>query len=184
MATRLPEPIFSSPIRVRFAPSPTGHLHVGGARTALYNWLFARKNNGTFIVRVEDTDLARSTKESEHGILRDLKWLGMDWDEGPGKEGEVGPYRQSERKEIYQDYAKRLLDSGHAYYCFTTDEERKEFKEKEGAEHGEGESPIYDNRWRNADKEEVRAHLHPLRIYFSYLITQHNTVGGDSSGER
>ena len=152
---RKPEPIFTSPIRVRFAPSPTGNLHVGGARTAMFNWLFARKNNGTFIVRVEDTDLARSTKESEAAILRDLQWMGIDWDEGPGIGGDYGPYRQSERKSIYQEYAHRLVESGHAYHCFSTVEERA--RSKQALENGSttGEAPLFDNKWRNADKAEV-----------------------------
>ena len=89
-----------SPVRVRFAPSPTGQLHLGGARTALFNWLLAKKTNGQFLIRVEDTDEARSTRESEESILNDIKWLNMDWDEGPNIEGPFGPYRQSERKDI------------------------------------------------------------------------------------
>jgi glutamyl-tRNA synthetase len=107
-------------MRVRFAPSPTGHLHVGNARTALFNWLLARGSNGTFILRIEDTDVERSTRESEAAILRDLRWLGLDWDEGPDVGGSRGPYRQSERLHLYQSYAKELLAAGHAYYCFCT----------------------------------------------------------------
>jgi nondiscriminating glutamyl-tRNA synthetase len=105
-------------MRVRFAPSPTGHLHVGNARTALFNWLLARGDAGVFILRIEDTDVERSTLESEAGILRDLRWLGLDWDEGPDVGGANGPYRQSERLHLYQSYAKELLASGSAYYCF------------------------------------------------------------------
>jgi nondiscriminating glutamyl-tRNA synthetase len=105
-------------MRVRFAPSPTGHLHVGNARTALFNWLLARGHGGTFILRVEDTDVGRSTRESEVAILRDLRWLGLDWDEGPDIGGLRGPYRQSERLHLYQSYAKELLASNAAYYCF------------------------------------------------------------------
>ena len=97
------------PVRVRFAPSPTGHLHLGNARTALFNWLFARHEGGTFVLRIEDTDTARSTDESERMIFDDLKWLGLDWDEGPGAGGEFGPYRQSERAQIYREHAERLL---------------------------------------------------------------------------
>ncbi|MGC8902776.1 MAG: glutamate--tRNA ligase [Fervidobacterium sp.] len=104
-------------IRVRFAPSPTGYLHVGGARTALFNWLFARKNNGKFILRIEDTDTERSTRESEEMIMNDLKWLGLYWDEGPDIGGEYGPYRQSERLEIYRKYAYELVEKGHAYFA-------------------------------------------------------------------
>src|SRR5437868_13037877 len=105
-------------MRVRFAPSPTGHLHVGNARTALFNWLLARGSSGTFILRIEDTDAERSTRESETAILRDLRWLGLDWDEGPDSGGAHGPYRQSERLHLYQSYATELLASGAAYYCF------------------------------------------------------------------
>lgn len=110
-------------IRVRFAPSPTGTLHIGGARTALFNWLFARSRQGSFILRLEDTDLGRSTAESAQGIVEGLKWLGLDWDEGPDIGGPFGPYRQSERLPVYQQYLQHLLDSGHAYYCFCTAEE-------------------------------------------------------------
>ena len=105
-------------MRVRFAPSPTGHLHVGNARTALFNWLLARGAEGRFILRIEDTDIERSTRESETAILNDLRWLGLDWDEGPDIGGPHGPYRQSERLHVYQSYAKELLAEGHAYYCF------------------------------------------------------------------
>ena len=105
-------------MRVRFAPSPTGQLHVGNARTALFNWLLARGQGGSFLLRVEDTDVERSTRESEESMLRDLRWLGLDWDEGPDVGGAGGPYRQSERLHLYQSYAKELLASDHAYYCF------------------------------------------------------------------
>jgi nondiscriminating glutamyl-tRNA synthetase len=105
-------------MRVRFAPSPTGHLHVGNARTALFNWLLARGSGATFILRIEDTDAERSTRDSESAIIRDLRWLGLDWDEGPDIGGPRGPYRQSERLHLYQSYAKELLAGGHAYYCF------------------------------------------------------------------
>ena len=97
----------SNKVRVRFAPSPTGHLHVGGARTALFNWLFARGHDGTFVLRIEDTDRARSTDESERAVLEDLKWLGLTWDEGPGADDSHGPYRQSERLDIYAEHADR-----------------------------------------------------------------------------
>ena len=107
-------------MRVRFAPSPTGQLHVGNARTALFNWLLARGSGGTFILRIEDTDAERSTRESEAAILRDLRWLGLEWDEGPDVGGSRGPYRQSERLHLYQSYAQELLSGGHAYYCFCT----------------------------------------------------------------
>jgi nondiscriminating glutamyl-tRNA synthetase len=116
-------------MRVRFAPSPTGHLHVGNARTALFNWLLARGHGGTFILRVEDTDLERSTAASEQLILEDLRWMGLQWDEGVEAGGHAGPYRQSERFGIYREHADRLIAAGHAYYCFcsaeTLDAERK-----------------------------------------------------------
>jgi glutamyl-tRNA synthetase/nondiscriminating glutamyl-tRNA synthetase len=105
-------------MRVRFAPSPTGHLHVGNARTALFNWLLARGSRGTFVLRIEDTDVERSTRESEATILQDLRWLGLDWDEGPDAGGPCGPYRQSERLHLYESYAQELLNAGAAYYCF------------------------------------------------------------------
>ena len=108
----------SAPVRVRFAPSPTGQLHVGNARTALFNWLLARGSGGTFILRIEDTDPERSTRDSEAAILRDLRWLGLDWDEGPDGGGTRGPYRQSERLHLYQSYAKELVGADAAYYCF------------------------------------------------------------------
>ena len=109
-------------MRVRFAPSPTGHLHVGNARTALFNWLAARHAGGTFILRIEDTDTERSTHESEMAILEDLRWMGLTWDEGVDAGGAHGPYRQSERLDIYADYARQLLATGHAYYCFCSAE--------------------------------------------------------------
>ena len=110
-------------LRVRFAPSPTGHLHVGNARTALFNWLLARGSGGTFILRIEDTDVERSTRASESAIHDDLRWLGLSWDEGPDVGGPHGPYRQSERLAIYAEHAQRLLARGAAYYCFCTPEE-------------------------------------------------------------
>ena len=110
-------------MRVRFAPSPTGHLHIGNVRTALFNWLLARGNSGAFILRIEDTDAERSTIESETAILEDLRWLGLDWDEGPEVGGPVGPYRQSERLGKYQSRARVLIEQGHAYYCFCTPEQ-------------------------------------------------------------
>lgn len=107
-------------VRVRFAPSPTGYLHIGSARTALFNVLFARANNGTFILRIEDTDRNRYVEESMEDIKESLSWLGLMWDEGPGVGGDVGPYIQSERLDIYKEHADRLVETGHAYYCFCT----------------------------------------------------------------
>jgi len=113
-------------VRVRFAPSPTGYLHIGGARTALFNYLFAKKNNGKFILRIEDTDLERSTEESVKVILDSLKWLKINWDEGPEVGGEYGPYFQSQRLHIYKEYAEKLLKEGKAYKCYCTKEELEE----------------------------------------------------------
>ena len=103
------------PVRTRFAPSPTGLLHVGGARTALFNWIYARKHAGTFVLRIEDTDHTRNTEEAKQVILDGLHWLGLDWDEGPQKGGNYGPYYQSERGAIYEEYLARLEKAGHLY---------------------------------------------------------------------
>ncbi|HOT74933.1 MAG TPA: glutamate--tRNA ligase [Candidatus Wallbacteria bacterium] len=124
-----------SEIRVRFAPSPTGYLHVGGARTALFNYLYAKNTGGKFILRIEDTDLARSTDESINAILRSMKWLGLDWDEGPEKGGEFGPYFQTQRLDTYNKYAAQLLESGHAYYCFCSQQEKKDDAEAQGSKY-------------------------------------------------
>src|SRR3954447_25789161 len=109
-------------IRVRFAPSPTGYLHVGGARTALFNWLLARRHGGVFILRIEDTDLERSSEAMVEGILEGLRWLGLDWDEGPAIGGSYGPYFQSERLDRHRAMAARLVAGGDAYYCYCTPE--------------------------------------------------------------
>ncbi len=146
----------NSPVRVRFAPSPTGSLHVGGARTALFNWLLAKKTKGKFLIRVEDTDEARSTRESETSILNDLKWMNLNWDEGPEVGGPYGPYRQSERKEIYKKYAEKLIADGKAYRCFCTEEELD--KKREEAE-AKGIDAKYDGTWRDADPVVVQKKL-------------------------
>jgi len=120
---------------VRFAPSPTGYLHIGGARTALFNWLFARRHGGVFVLRIEDTDVGRSSADMVEGILEGLRWLGLDWDEGPGIDGPYGPYSQSERVDRYRAMADRLVASGHAYYCYCSPAElaaRREAGEKSG----------------------------------------------------
>lgn len=138
-------------VRVRFAPSPTGHLHVGGARTAIFNWLFARHHGGRLIIRVEDTDLARSTRESEQMVLDDLRWLGLQWDEGPDVGGPDAPYRQSERVDIYRKAAHDLVASGVAYRCFCTEEE---LDAKRKAAEAEGRPPHYDLKcWRERRTE-------------------------------
>jgi len=116
-------------VRVRFAPSPTGYLHIGGVRTALYSWLWARQHGGTFILRIEDTDRERSTEESIQVVFDSMLWLGLDWDEGPGVGGDHGPYVQSERLDIYADYAEKLIRSGHAYRCYASKEEIAEARE-------------------------------------------------------
>ena len=117
-------------VRVRFAPSPTGLLHIGGLRTALYNYLFAKGNDGTFVLRIEDTDQARYVEGAEEDIHRSLSWAGMEVDEGPENSGDVGPYRQSERKDIYEDYAEQLVEQGNAYYAFDTTEELDQMRER------------------------------------------------------
>jgi glutamyl-tRNA synthetase len=145
-----------SSVRVRFAPSPTGYLHVGGARTALFNWLFARKHKGKFILRIEDTDLERSTVESEEGLLNDMRWMGLDWDEGPGIGGPHGPYRQSERTALYKKAAETLLHNGSAYRCFCTEEK---LEEKRKLAEGEHRAPHYDGTCLRLSKEEVEKRL-------------------------
>ena len=133
----------SSLPRVRFAPSPTGYLHVGGARTALFNWLFARHYGGTLILRIEDTDLDRSTAEMVEGILQGMRWLGLDWDEGP--------YHQTHRMEVYRQNAAKLVASGHAYYCFCT---REELEQRRAAATAEGRPPRYEGICRKISREE------------------------------
>lgn len=140
-----------SHIRVRFAPSPTGNLHIGGARTALFNWLFARHNGGTFILRIDDTDLARSTAESKQQILSALRWLGLDWDEGPEVGGPHAPYAQSERLPLYERAARELVEKGLAYPCYCTPEELEE-RRKQAMK--EGKAPRYDGRCRHLSPQE------------------------------
>ena len=121
-------------VRVRFAPSPTGGLHLGGVRTALFNYLFARKHNGKFILRIEDTDQTRFVPGAEEYIVKSLEWIGLDIDESDIKGGEYGPYRQSDRKPLYRQYAMQLIDSGNAYYAFDTPEELEAMRKKLEAE--------------------------------------------------
>lgn len=142
----------NKPFKVRFAPSPTGPFHIGGARSALFNWLVARNKNGKFLVRVEDTDLARSTRESEENIKAALKWLGLNWDEGIDVGGENGPYRQTERLDIYYKEIQRLLDEGKAYYCYCTEEELEESRTQQLAE---GKTPVYNDHCRSLTEEEI-----------------------------
>src|SRR5215813_5743180 len=143
-------------MRVRFAPSPTGQLHVGNARTALFNWLLARGQRGTFILRIEDTDAERSTRESEAAILRDLRWLGLDWDEGPDVGGSLGPYRQSERLHLYESYAKELVAAGVAYHCFCS-AAQLEAERREAVEAGR--PALYSGRCRAIPREQVSARI-------------------------
>ncbi|MEW6007703.1 MAG: glutamate--tRNA ligase family protein, partial [bacterium] len=157
-------------MKTRFAPAPTGYLHLGGARTALFSWLYARQNNGKFVLRIEDTDFKREKEEAVSGILEGLKWLGMDWDEGP--------YFQSKRLNIYQEYANILLEKQKAYYCFCTKEEL-EARRYEASKLGI--PPGYDGKCRSLTKEErailekkrkpsIRFSVPDCKIAFSDLI--------------
>jgi glutamyl-tRNA synthetase/nondiscriminating glutamyl-tRNA synthetase len=140
-------------MRVRFAPSPTGQLHVGNARTALFNWLLARGEGGTFILRIEDTDFERSTRESERSVIEDLRWLGLDWNEGVDVGGDRGPYRQSERLHIYRAHAVELMASGHAYHCFCSADV---LEADRSAALAAGRPPKYVGRCRQLSREETR----------------------------
>ncbi|TEB08318.1 Glutamate--tRNA ligase [Pelotomaculum schinkii] len=173
------------PVRVRFAPSPTGPFHIGGARSALFNWLFARHYGGALIVRIEDTDLERSTRESEENILNALRWLGLDWDEGIQVGGPNEPYRQTERLDLYRRYADTLLESGQAYRCYCTEEElaaeREELLEK-------GEMVRYMGRCRNLTPQ-ARAALEAagrkpvirFRVPENHVIQVNDLVRGEVS---
>lgn len=149
-------------VRVRFAPSPTGYLHIGGARTALFNYYFAKKNNGKFILRIEDTDTERLKEDSVSQILSSMKWLGMDWDEGPEVGGDFGPYFQSERTELYTKEIMRLVEEGKAYYCFC----REDDLEKEREEQKEKKLPFrYSGKCSHLSKEEVEKNLKEGKPY-------------------
>lgn len=139
-------------VKVRFAPSPTGPFHIGGARSALFNWLYAHHMNGTFLVRIEDTDLKRSTKESEENIKDSLKWLGLNWDEGIDVGGDNGPYRQTERLDIYNAEVKKLIDEGKAYYCYCTEEELEESRKEQIAA---GKTPVYDGHCEHLTQGQI-----------------------------
>ena len=141
-------------VRCRFAPAPSGSIHVGNARSALFSWLYARHHEGVFILRVEDTDVSRVTEEAYRGVVDDLRWLGLNWDEGPDVGGPHGPYRQSERLDIYRGMTDRLLGSGHAYRCWCTAEE---LEERRKAALARGEPPGYDGRCRARPDEEIAA---------------------------
>ncbi len=160
-------------VRVRFAPSPTGHLHIGGARTALFNWLFARGKGGVFILRIEDTDRERSTEESYRAIVEALRWLGLEWDEGPLVGGEFGPYFQSERRQIYREWAERLLTEGKAYRCFCTTEEIRKRKEEMRKQ---GKPPMYDRKCRDLEENQIQRFLSegkPFAIRFRMPVEGH-----------
>ena len=144
-----------APVRVRFCPSPTGNPHVGLARTALFNWAFARHHGGTFVFRIEDTDSARDTEQSYTLLLDVMRWLGLDWDEGPEVGGEHGPYRQSERSDIYADVAARLLEAGRAYRCYCSQQELDERRDQARAG---GSASGYDGHCRDLDAEQVAAY--------------------------
>ena len=147
--------IVADPVRVRFCPSPTGNPHVGMVRTALFNWAYARHTGGTFVFRIEDTDAARDSEESYDALLSALSWLGLTWDEGPVVGGPHGPYRQSERMDIYADVARRLLEGGFAYECFCSTEELEAAREKAMAEKR---APGYDGHCRNLTADQIAAY--------------------------
>jgi len=161
------------PVRVRFAPSPTGHLHLGSARTALYNYLFARQKGGQFILRIEDTDRKRFVPGAEEEFYQWLTWLGIDWDEGPDKGGPYGPYRQSERKHFYQEYARQLIENGHAYYCFCTPERLEKVRKEQQKRK---ETPRYDGFCRDipfneAERRIAAGEKHVIRFKTPYQGT-------------
>ncbi|MEO7156441.1 MAG: glutamate--tRNA ligase [Vicinamibacterales bacterium] len=170
-------------MRVRFAPSPTGHLHVGNARTALFNWLLARGQKGTFILRIEDTDLERSTRESEQAILDDLRWMGLQWDEGVEVGGPYGPYRQTERLQSYVDHANRLLAEGTGYYCFCSAEMLEAHRRSQLAA---GLPPKYAGTCRNISADDAKhrkdvgeAAVIRLRVPTGRNVTFNDVVRGE-----
>lgn len=158
-------------VRTRFAPSPTGYLHVGGARTALFNYLYAKAKGGKFILRIEDTDQERSTEESYQQVLESLRWLGLSWDEGPEVDGPFAPYRQSQRLSIYQSFAQKLLQEKKAYYCFCTPEE---LEAKKAQREAMGLPPIYDGKCRNLTEAEIQK---KIQEGFSYTIRFRTSPG-------
>ena len=170
-------------IRVRFAPSPTGPFHIGGARSALFNWLLARKTGGKLILRIEDTDLERSSRESEENIKAALKWLGMDWDEGVDVGGEYGPYRQTERLDLYRKYTEQLLAEGKAYYCYCTDDELEAERQALAAQ---SQMPRYMGKCRNLTPEQIaefekegRKPTVRFKVPAGQQIVIHDMVRGD-----
>ena len=173
------------PVRVRFAPSPTGKLHVGGARTAIYNWAFARANHGTFILRIDDTDPTRSTEENTQVILRAMRWLGLDWDEGPLVGGDFGPYKQTDRLSIYREAAERLWAEGKAYPCFCTPEKLAE--DKRAAQERHDPFQGYQRTCRDLDPAEARRRVEAGEPYTLRIkvpldrgdVLVHDAVHGD-----
>jgi nondiscriminating glutamyl-tRNA synthetase len=163
-------------VRVRFAPSPTGHLHVGGARTAIFNWLFAKHAGGQFLIRVEDTDQARSTRESEEMVLADLRWLSLDWSEGPDVGGPHAPYRQSERVDIYHRAAHELMSRDVAYRCYCTEEEL-EAKRKQAE--AEGRPPHYDLTCWNNRRDEDKPHAIRFHVPENGDVTINDLIRGE-----
>ena len=151
----------------RFAPSPTGYLHVGGARTALFNWLFVRHAGGKFLLRIEDTDIRRNTPTSTQQVIDDLRWLGIDWDEGPEVGGPNGPYLQSQRKDIYHKYVRRLLDERKAYYCFDTLEELQVMRDEAVAEKDRLTYPRPEVFPDDDDAEKMRRQGRPVTVRFA-----------------
>lgn len=175
--------IHEKPVRVRFAPSPTGRTHIGSARTALYNFLIARQTGGQFILRIEDTDQKRYVSGAEQELIEGLTWLGLDWEEGPEKGGPFAPYRQSERKEIYLDYAHQLIENGDAFYCFCTPE-RLQHVRKEQLRNKE--RVRYDGTCRRLPANEVNekikngdSHVIRFRMPLEGTITVHDRLRGD-----
>ncbi len=154
-------------IVTRFAPSPTGYLHVGGARTALFNWLLARRMGGKFLLRIEDTDLKRNTPTAMQQVLNDLRWLGIDWDEGPEIGGPHGPYLQSERRDIYDKYIRQLLDAGKAYYCFDTTEELGAMRDKAESDKATNLYPRPERFPDEAEAARARAEGRPVTVRFA-----------------
>ena len=177
----------TNPARVRFAPSPTGLLHIGGARTAIFNWLYARHTGGQFILRIEDTDRKRFQADSLQDLMDGLRWLGLDWDEGPEVGGDFGPYFQSERLELYRQWADWLIEQGKAYRCYCTPEELAEMREQQRARR---ENPGYDRRCRYLTPEERaareaegRSWVVRLAVPESGSVTIHDAIRGDITFE-
>jgi glutamyl-tRNA synthetase len=159
-----------NPVRVRFAPSPTGRFHIGGARTALYNYLIAHQTDGQFILRIEDTDQKRFVPEAEDEIMEALQWLGIEWDEGPDVGGDCGPYRQSERTEIYQRYAEELITRGHAYYCFCSPERLSQIRK---LQQKRKQPPRYDGLCRCLPFQEAMARVEADESHVIRFKTPH-----------